>query len=72
MLLGVVGCQSIEDGGIEMRNHSKLDRLAHSLKAWLLVLFLALKSANAFLELLSKAVNYNARKIPKLRLLLQA
>lgn len=50
-----------------MRNHSKFDRLAHSLKAWLLVLLLALKSANAFVELLSKAVNYNASKIPEFR-----
>ena len=53
--------------GNEMRDHSKFDRLAHSLKAWLIVLFFALKSANALIELLSKAVNYNARKIPELR-----
>jgi hypothetical protein len=50
-----------------MSNHSKFDRLAHSLKAWLVVLLLALKSVNAFIELLSKAVNYHASKISKLR-----
>ena len=49
--------------------HSKLYGLAYK---WLLLVFLVLKIANQFVELVSKVVNYNARPIRKLHALISA
>lgn len=49
--------------------YSKLYRLA---RKWLPWVFLALKVANQFAELVSKVVNYNARPVRKLHAFLYA
>jgi len=53
-----------------MNKKSKLDRLAYRLGLWLTVVFLMTRVANEILDLVSKAANYYASKVSKLRLLI--
>jgi hypothetical protein len=55
-----------------MNKKSKLDRLAYRLCLWLAVVFWMTRVANEILDLVSKAANYNARKVSELRLLVSA